>query len=51
MSPEIMERLKAKAKARATIVDEIARILWENGEMLADAEDGRMPTWQEIIAA
>jgi hypothetical protein len=33
MSSEIMERLKAKAEARYAIVDEIARILWENGEI------------------
>ncbi len=51
MSPEIMERLRAKAEAHFAIVNEIARILWENGEMLAQTESGLMPTWQEIIAA
>ena len=51
MSSEIMERLKIKAETRSAVVNEIARILWENGEMLAQTEGGSMPSWQEIIAA
>ena len=30
-------------------VQSIARLLWENGEMLSDAE-GRNPTWGEVCA-
>ena len=50
MTPEAMARLKAKAEARAAIVNDIARILWENGEMLAGTEGGAMPSWEEIVA-
>lgn len=50
MTPEATERLKAKTAARAAIVNDIARILWENGEALADTEDGSMPTWDEVVA-
>lgn len=47
--PAAIDRLKAKAEARAAIVNEIAKILWENGEMLADTEGGSMPTWDEVL--
>ena len=43
-----MDRLRARAAAHAELVDTVARILWENGEMLADTEGGSMPTWQEL---
>lgn len=46
---EVMRRLKAKAEARAIIINDIARILWENGEMLADTEDGAMPGWDDLM--
>lgn len=45
---DLLDRLRAKAEARAAIVNDIARILWENGEVLADTEGGSMPTWDEI---
>lgn len=44
-----LARLRAKADARAAIVNDIARILWENGEALADTEGGSMPTWDEVV--
>lgn len=47
---EVMERLIAKAEARAVIVNDIARMLWENGEMLAVTEDGPMPGWDDLDA-
>lgn len=48
-NPAAIDRLKAKAEARAAIVNEIAKILWENGEMLADTEGGSMPSWDEVL--
>jgi hypothetical protein len=45
-----MERIQARAIERAKIVDQIARILYENGEMLADTEGGAMPGWDEVVA-
>ena len=50
-STGVMERLQAKSEARAKIVDEIARVLWENGEMLAQTEGGAMPSWKEVLAS
>lgn len=44
-----LDRLRAQAEARAAIINDIARILWENGEALADAEGGSMPTWDKIV--
>lgn len=41
-------RIKARAEAHAALVNEIAKMLWENGEMLADTEGGPMPTWEEV---
>lgn len=46
-----MERLQAKSEARAAIVDQIARMLWESGEMLAETEGGSLPSWGEITDA
>jgi hypothetical protein len=48
---DVMERLRAKSQARAKIVEEIAGILWQNGEMLADTEGGAMPSWIEVLSA
>ena len=45
-----MDRLLIKAEIRAGKINEIARILWENGEMLADCEDGSLPTWEGLLA-
>jgi hypothetical protein len=47
---DLMDRLEAKAAERAKIVDQIAGILWRNGEELAETEGGSMPTWEEVVA-
>jgi len=45
-----MARIVLRAAEREKIVDQIARMLWESGEMLADSEGGSMPTWDEVRA-
>lgn len=47
--PTTMQKLQAKAAEREKIVDQIARLLWESGEMLAETEGGSMPTWDEVL--
>jgi hypothetical protein len=45
-----MDRLRAIGTKLAKEIDEVARMLWEHGEMTADTEGGMMPTWDEICA-
>lgn len=46
-----MARFQPKAAERAAVIDQIARMLWESGEALADTEGGSMPTWDQIREA
>lgn len=50
MSNDPLAHLEQKAAVRAAIIDQVARMLWESGEMLADTEGGAMPSWGVVCA-
>jgi hypothetical protein len=48
---DLMRKLQAAEAARAEIVDTIARMLWETGQMTAEWEGGPAPSWDDITEA
>jgi hypothetical protein len=45
---DVMKRLQAKSDELSRVRDQIAQMLYESGEMLAQTEGGSMPSWDEI---